>query len=481
MKKDLFFLFIILFVGFALRFYGAKTIPLTNDEYDDFKSAESLSLCLKNGNFPMIDNKNAGLMGGRYIVYAGWTIFGRSTLGARLPFVIMGIFTIFIVYLSIKPILGNRVAFLTSTFLSISQWHVGMTRIANMAPFELLAILSLFLFYKGISTNNNKLILLNGIVIGVAFFLEEHILILILVYIVFLYFSRYRYKLRNKYLWFSFTITLLLISPLLFVLFSPDSLRIKYIDKAICAGPSLNAIGIYIGELIFLLIKPFHSLFDYAAHVTENEYPMANFVFGLLVLIALLKSLKERNSFVRLLVVWFLTNFVFFSFFRCCNNANTIWSLGSLEWSCLTFIPGVILCAKMINSFIQVNRRRGYLLLFLLVGFMLFRTTGMVLYPLNCYFPIRITQINMQFDDIEDFIKNNDYKTAEDRLLRIYKVSNKSPYIKKRAALILTKIFIKEKEITKSREYLDYILLRYPNDSNGLELLKELKSLDLSK
>jgi 4-amino-4-deoxy-L-arabinose transferase-like glycosyltransferase len=178
----------ILFLGLILRFLAANATPIVFDEIDDFPCAKGHFLNFSSFNILVeTDPMCTSPAPFKYLLNLGWSIFGESMLGSRLPFVIVSTCTILLVYLFVKFSLGATTALLTSFLLAINQFDIGASRTVSLdPPLVFFFILSLIVFYRGIVTSNNKLILLNGFIIGAGYCLKECMIFLIPIYIIFL-------------------------------------------------------------------------------------------------------------------------------------------------------------------------------------------------------------------------------------------------------------------------------------------------------
>lgn len=434
---------IIVLLGFGLRFYGATTINPNWDEEEFFQSAERISFSPVNPNLPLVDKEYPSPITYKYLIKLGWLFFGKSDLGGRLPFVILGALTIWAVYMLTNLALGNKVALLACLLLAISQYHIGATRIADdCAPLLFLSTLSMFIFFKALSNRDKKLILLNGLIIGVGFWFKESIFFLIPIYIIFLAMQAdFREWLKNKHVWFSFILAISLALPLIFLNLIQNAPRFGYIVYETGWGLSINALGLYIGEIFLLIINRFNpALFDFVAGTLDIEYPMLNWIMGIIILIAVVISGKKKQPFIKLLMICFLFNFIIFSFLRNTGDMdvkfNSPWSMASLDWGVLAFIPGIILAANMLYSFL-IKRKRNLILTAFLVVFLLANTVRFISFPLNCFVPIKGYAVKEWYGLVNEYYLSQNPDKARDILERIYRIADDdSPYKEKVAAAI---------------------------------------------
>jgi len=483
-KYQVIILISILILGFSLNFYAANTAPITWDEKHDFPGVRQISFNRNNFHLPLVDRYGNGNIAFKYLIRLGWDIFGETLLGARIPSVIIGTLTILAVYLLTKIALSVEVALFASFLLAISQYHIGICRSANYSsPHLLFVTISLLLFYKSILNSNKKLLMINGLIIGIGFWVKEGMIFLIPIYFLFLLTSsQFREWLKNKYFWLSLSVSFCIIFLIAFMSLKLHVHRIDYARSVISFGPSINALGFYLGELILLMIRPFPGFFRYVVNSMDGELPLVNFIFGIVILLAVIKSMRDKNPFIRLLLVCFLFNFAVLCFMRKGDDINSFWSIGALNWSCLGFIPGVVLAANMLWNFTIRYKNLGKILLTFLIVFMLMRTMDFVSYPLNCYFPAKDFFLERSLGFAEYGLEDGDVGFAKDLFKRIYNNTDNKPEYKRQAALKLAEIFIEKRDYKQSRKYLYYILSNDFNDSKGLELLKKLKNLqDLEK
>jgi 4-amino-4-deoxy-L-arabinose transferase-like glycosyltransferase len=86
-------------------------------------------------------------------------LLGVSEAAGRLPFILLGIGSIFILYLLMKELFDNEtIALLSATVLSISPWHLHVTRTAYDTVFAMFFfLLGTYLFIRGLRKDKNIL------------------------------------------------------------------------------------------------------------------------------------------------------------------------------------------------------------------------------------------------------------------------------------------------------------------------------------
>ena len=384
-------------------------------------------------------------------------------------------------YLITRVVLGVQTALIASFLVALSQYNIAASRKVSVLPFLIfLSLLSLFLFYKAVVSKNVRLLFLNGIVMGVAFWFYENIVFLFPIYVIFLFIhSQYRFWLRNKYLWLSFIFTFFISLPLILANLFPGAHRFSGIYDSTTFGLSLNSLGLYIGELILIIIKPFPKLFNYAAISVDPHYPPGeSIILGLLILVAVIKYRKNNtNIFLNLLWVCFLFNFILFCFLRRNDMIQSFWSLGSFMWGILGLIPGIILSADRISKFINKHASYGRLLFFALAFLLLIKAWDMATYPLNCFFPFKDYCLDKRKLDWEiNYDYPDDIAAIKDTLGKVYIVALPKSEYKLRAASKLAQILVSECKYKNAKEYLDYILSQDPNNKNALNMLGQISN-----
>ncbi len=459
-------LFLILILGFSLRFYGAKILPLNQDDIGSFSVAKSISFDPHDLKLPLIDKdpEDAGLVFHRYLIKIGEDLFGESNLGGRLPFVIFGVLTILMLYFLVRPALGTGVALLACFLLSMDQFHIGISRVSDYNGVHLFFVtLSLYLFYKALKEDQWYCHLINGLVIGVGFWVKETMLLLIPTYIFYLMIvSEYRFWLKRRIFWLSFLISGLIMLPEVYAILSaPGAPRYFYIATNAKLGLSLNATSLYLGELLLLMIKPNHEFFRQVFYDLGAQLPMENFVLGSLTLCSVVFFLKEKNRFLKLMILSFVINFIVFSFIRQYVALDNIWAMSSFSWSCLGFIPGLIITSYFLVFLIKKYAWPASIVVILLLAYIFIRSVDIATYPIAAYFPARdhcIDEVQEWLDSI-GFLDGQGTQPINDvKLLKsIYLATSDRPAYKRMAAIRLAAILEEQGKIKESRPYLAYL------------------------
>lgn len=138
MKKELFFLSVIIFIGVFLRFWRLSDVPpsLSHDEVAIGYNSYSILQTGKDeygSYFPFLfrsfdDYKLPGMV---YATIPFVAIFGLNEVGIRFPSAFFGSLAIIVFYFLIKKLYWNEkvlFALFSTFFFSISIWHINFSR-----------------------------------------------------------------------------------------------------------------------------------------------------------------------------------------------------------------------------------------------------------------------------------------------------------------------------------------------------------------
>lgn len=141
-------------------------------------------------------------------------IFGENNFAFRLPSALLGIASVYFLYLIGAILYSKTVGLVASAILAVTVNHIYISRVglqeAHVVFFMLLAS---YLFLKSLS--NDRYLLWTGSALGLAFLTKYTTFVLVPIFFVYLLFFRRDYFL-NKKLWLGAVIAIFLFSPVIF-------------------------------------------------------------------------------------------------------------------------------------------------------------------------------------------------------------------------------------------------------------------------
>ena len=145
-------IFLIIILGFLLRFYNLAKESLWIDEiYGSILPAKQSIAYLLNPNVNIPVNTY------QIILHYWMQIFGQSEFSIRFPALIFGVLSIFMIYKLGKVLFNQEIGLLSALILAISPFHIHYSQEAR--PYSLLMLLSListYYFIKFIKSDNEK-------------------------------------------------------------------------------------------------------------------------------------------------------------------------------------------------------------------------------------------------------------------------------------------------------------------------------------
>ena len=221
MTKKIFFLILIL--GFTLRFYQLGQIPngLNWDENSNAYNAYSILKTKKDeyGNFLPLSNRSFDDYKPPLYMYltipAVW-FFDLTPLAARVVSALFGFLTLPVIYLLTKKLFGKEsVALISMFFLAISPWHLQFSRIgfeANLGLFFITAAIAALLY----GLTQTRWLVVSGFLIGFSAYSyhAERILMPVLGFLVLIVFRDKVLEIPKRYLLLFFLSAVLIILPL---------------------------------------------------------------------------------------------------------------------------------------------------------------------------------------------------------------------------------------------------------------------------
>jgi hypothetical protein len=204
---------LILLVGLFLRSYRIVDVFTSNDEMDPiFHAMKTYSIEWDKENLLSLTSKNPIARLFVYPVSLGgidtvlfWGIIGNNMLHLPIteffwffPFILMGIFSIFFIYLIVKRIKNEETALLVAAILSVLPIHVALSRFISqlIVAFFLNVVFVLFYLYY-FETKQKKYLFLSSIALSL-YIVSHNSFIGILPFVVYLPFVYGKKTLKNK-------------------------------------------------------------------------------------------------------------------------------------------------------------------------------------------------------------------------------------------------------------------------------------------
>lgn len=156
-------LILVISIACVVRLLGIGSVPygIANDEVSyiisGYEIASTGGYDISGKFLPLSVNLDSSLSPVPvYIISLFTKIFGLNYATARLPFALMGIGIVFLVYLIAKEILGSKsIGIASALVLSLSQWHILVTRtVWDVVPAQFFYLLGLLLFVKKVRKGN---------------------------------------------------------------------------------------------------------------------------------------------------------------------------------------------------------------------------------------------------------------------------------------------------------------------------------------
>jgi len=383
-KYSAFIAGLILVFAFILRIYSAHTMPfIVDNEVDKLNFIKNISFNVDHLNLPLGDIVLENPLLSTYILKLAVSFFGDSQLGARIVFVAFSIFGLLLIYKLVKKKLGTQAALLSLFFLSMSQYHIGSSRIAGELSLILFFVAtSMYIYFQALDTHDSKYVYRLALIMGLGC-LNYPIMVLFIItcLLFFILEKKYRLWFKQKELYGSGLIILVLFSPYLFWSYSSGFNKLAK-EHFFDFGFSLRSLYLYFGEIFaWLTEKTEFLIWDDPMHMggsfavingkwrlsidASNELPFICWVLGLLIFISVFYCFKKNrgNELIKFCLVMFT-----FVFTATSIIAGSYTLFDDHWWAGMTILPGAILCANMFVEFY----RKYPMLRFFIVGFMVY-------------------------------------------------------------------------------------------------------------
>lgn len=425
MKLEKLLLFIISLFTFLLLFYATSTVLLNgSDEEEHFWMASQISFNPNNLNIPLAfkDIDPHGLLPA-YLIKLGFILFGKEgIISGRFIFVLLGVIGILLVYFLVKQGMYKRLTILSIIFLSVEKYYMCHMRYAiSESTCIFFTILAIYIFFKALKENNRLFMILVGLPIGIGFYGKATTTLLFPIFFIYLLWDRqYRFWLRSKQIYIALLLFCGIAAPFVIYNLYNNLFTFQYIRAIAKFGLSPISLTVLFGESLSFLIDK-----SIVIHVFDCEYPMMNWLAGIVVLCGVIYSAiqSRNNSLIKLLLIVFSFTFVLFSIIGNSPEAEADTLFNSQNWPSMMVIPGVILAANMLQVLWNKYRlSRVFIVLFMMyLALDLIRVINL---PESFYIPRR----DLMVDELKGLayhdLKRGYYGYAKKRLEKFLKWSD---------------------------------------------------------
>lgn len=388
MLKSKRLLLILLFIlAFVFRIKAALTVPYTFDEEIKKDITMGISFKIPDLKIPVgIGTPDEFLpLLCCYLMKIGYDIFGINVLGARILVVVLATAGIYFIYTLAKLGLGKEKALFAIFLATFCQFHIGWSRINEEDSLLLFFVpLVLYTFYKTITENSRRALILTGIFTGIGFYAKPTILLLIPVLFLYCAITR-EYKVFLKrienYL-FILGIPLIIMTPYLYYNLTHSFQDLKFYLKEIHGiGISIVPITLFLGEAI--IYAAFWLSDDVIRNITSFEYPFMNWLLGMICMAGIVYAFRFRKlSLVRFMLTAFCTIFLILSFMKPLGYLH----FDEFWWASPIYTPAIILAGNLLVDLKNKYKKFRYVLVLFSI-YLLFNAWNFVNFPENCFVP----------------------------------------------------------------------------------------------
>ena len=392
-----------IFAVFALIYFVILLLNLINQPFNwDEVTHLNRALELRNGLFHdfVRDSFYPPLFS--LFTTATFDLFGVSLFSARLVSAIFGVLTLWVVYELTNSMYGEKTALLSAVLLAVMPGYFWLARLALIeVTLVFFFTLSLFFFYRWLTTHKNYLAVLSGLALGFGFLAKYQIVAAVAcmaVSMLVLGISRYKWLFSR----FSLLIvtSLAVIIPWLVIAYNVLSSYVfsQWIYALQMGNPGRSLYSVRFPIPVFYLLEMVWPYPD------VHPISLMLYIVGLVGLCFFVFRRKRGDKFV---FVWFITVFVFFTL------------ISNREWRyVLTLFPALAISASALILFtydkvrisltnnVRVSKKTGARIAAgLLIGFLCFS----VAYSVNdVYLNVRQNSVNIEIKQATDYVIAND-------------------------------------------------------------------------
>ena len=315
-RKEIVFLLVIIAVAAFFRLWQLDSIPpglYPDVAINGNEALNTLKAAPPAGGFKVFYPENNGREGLMiWLIALSFSIFGISIWSIKITAAIVGILTVFGLYLLTKELFSQIVnqsnsqfiALLASFFLAVSFWHTNFSRIgfrAILVPFIL--VFAFYFLFKGLHEKRTLYFIISGIFFGLGFYTYisyRFIVFLLPLVLIFEWFIYRKQNLQKQFLKFAIcnlTFTILVALPIGIYFFQHPQ---DFIGRAVPISifTAENPIKEF-GKSLILHLGMFNFYGDGNWHHNFAGSPQLFWLIGILFLIGIFFSIKELLASIK--------------------------------------------------------------------------------------------------------------------------------------------------------------------------------------
>lgn len=170
-RQDWFIFGGLVLAAFLLRFWRISSIPFTMSGDESSQAMESLRVIQGLIRNPFTTGWYTVPTMNFFFNSLFLAVIPDKFIGLRLPYALIGSFTVGGVYLLVRQITGRRLAILTSLLTLTYHYHIHYSRVgSNQIADPLFMVLALYFLYRGMKENRFVFWGLGGVITGLAMY-----------------------------------------------------------------------------------------------------------------------------------------------------------------------------------------------------------------------------------------------------------------------------------------------------------------------
>jgi 4-amino-4-deoxy-L-arabinose transferase-like glycosyltransferase len=231
---------LVLLAALAARLQLASTELYVHDEENTaIPLSRVISFEPGHVNLPLRGENHGALPA--YVVKASGALFGTTPLGYRSLHVALGMATLLLIFLLVRPWYGPVAACWAVALMAFNEYYLGVSaRATAHAPYLFLVASAVFAFSRFLRTERPAPLYVAGVCVGLAFYCKEHAALLLPLFFVTLL-VRFRSWLRRPHAYLAAAAFALVIAPDVYwnATTNTDTARVAY-NSSVSQASYLN-------------------------------------------------------------------------------------------------------------------------------------------------------------------------------------------------------------------------------------------------